>query len=289
MKRLLNPEGNETATPSPTPSAEPAPVPAAEGAPPVAAAAPEAPKPPAPKPEDRVAAKLALIAKRDREFAAREKALAAREKEQADIRALAATDPAKALELLGTDYGKVTDHILRSAKPVTAEDRVAALEARLERQAKEAEERAEAARIAAEQEAASDTVAEIEALIAGNEEKYELIAKTQNAQLVYDVMAAAGKKGTFLSIEQAAETTEAWLDEQASKTLTWKKIQSKLKPAEPAKADPLPTEPTPAPKSVTLTQDMAAAPRVSVDSMGLKTSSREIEISEAAKLLKFSK
>jgi hypothetical protein len=292
MKRLLNPEGNETATPAAPPAPTATATPAAEAAPVVPPAAPTAPAvpPPAPKTEDRLASKLATIQKRDRELAAREKALAAREKEAADIRAIAAQDPAKALEMLGTDYGKVTDHILKSARPVTAEDRVAALEQRLKQQEKDAADRAEAAKRAAAEEADNDLLAEIEALAydEANEDKYEFIAKTQNAQLVRDVMKAAAAKGTILTLEQAAETTEAWLDEQASKTLTWKKIQSKLKPAEPAKADPKPTDP-PAPKTATLTNDMTAAPRASVDASGLKSLSRDSDIAEAVKLLKFSK
>lgn len=291
MKRLLHPEGNETATPTP-PAATPVENAAPSTAPVETAPPPAAPAVPStPKPEDRVASKLALIQKRDRELAAREKSLAAREKELIDLRTLAAQDPTKALETLGTDYGKVTDHILRSAKPPSAEDRVAALEKRLEQQAQEAKDRAEAAKRAADEEADNDLLAEIEALTydEGNEAKYEFIARTQNAQLVRDVMKAAAAKGTILTLEQAAETTEAWLDEQASKTLTWKKIQSKLKPVEPAKAaDPKPTDP-PAPKTVTLTADMAAAPRVSSDAQGLKMLSRDSEIAEAAKLLKYSK
>ena len=281
---LLNAEGNSTAAPVTAPIPTPAPT-----VPPVAPVAAE--KPPV---SDKFASKFAALDKKGREIAAREAAITKREAELVDPRALAKTDPVKAAEMLGISYEEMTRHILETAKPRTTEGKLTEVEKRLQQLQDDIKNREVNAQRAAQEQAQADTLEDIANLVATEVDAYELIRETQNSQLVWDVMENyyhTHKK--ILSVQEACDHTEKYLDSQLDKTVQWKKVKSRFEKKLDASTPPpvaAPTAGTPAPKTVTLTESMSVAPRVSAEKYnGLRTLSRDNDIAEAAKLLKFTK
>jgi hypothetical protein len=284
---LLNAEGNSTAAPAtPIAAAPVAPVLTAPLTKPVVVEKPVV--------SDKFASKFAALDKKGREIAAREAAIAKREAELVDPRALAKTDPVKAAEMLGITYEEMTRHILETAKPRTTEGKLTEVEKRLQQLQDDIKNREVNAQKAIQEQAQASTMEDISNLISTEVDAYELIRETQNAQLVWDVMENyfhTHKK--ILSVQEACDHTEKYLDSQLDKTVQWKKVKSRFEKKLDASTPPpvaAPTAGTPAPKTVTLTESMSVAPRVSAEKHnGLRTLSRDNDIAEAAKLLKFTK
>lgn len=282
---LLNAEGNSTATAAPVIDATaPISTPISE---PVAAV----PPPVAPAPVvDKLAPKLAVLTKKEREISRREVELTRREAALLDPRATAKTDPLKAMEMIGLTYEEATTHILNTGRKLTAEDRTAAVEKKLKQMEDAALANAAAAKTAEAEAVKAETLEFIAHEVETAGEAYELIGRTQNAQLVYDVMEQYHTKtGQILSVKEACDHTEKYLDDQLTATLSWKKVQSRIAAKAAPAIPPAKEEPNSPPKTVTLTENMGQAPRVTSANTGLKQLPRDVEIDEALKLLKFTK
>lgn len=221
----------------------------------------EAPKT-EPKKDDS-SAKFAALAKREKaivkqqqeikareaSYAEREAAITAREAKIKESESIWDTDVFKALELRGYDYKKLTDLMLKgeSAAPKAPIDAEAAVQKALadfeKRQAeKDASREAEQKK---QQEAASQKQQEeyeqaynnfrkeIGSFISTNSSEYELTALYDQTDLVVDtVQGYFDEHKKVLSIKEACEMVEKYLEEEAQKALKTKKLSKYAAPSE---------------------------------------------------------
>lgn len=276
-----------------------------------------------PKKEDaKLAAKFAALSKKDKEARAREKALEAREKALAEKeKSLAAPKqdaaPAKedlnirmrrdpfgtmreewgldldVLTKIATNQGKLTPEMqLKLEQETTAktlEEKIKALEKRLEDEAKTKAEREQQA----QQEAAiKEFKGSIGELIKGNAAEYELLGLEEDpAQIVYEVIEAHYEKtkgfdpeqpdvGRILDIKEAADLVESHLFEEAKKYTSLSKIKGIFAPKEQPKAAS--EQPKEGATKTLSNEQTGSAPAAQKRAL-----TREEEFAEAAKLIKF--
>jgi hypothetical protein len=224
----------------------------------VEAKTPEASAPPAAKPTKDLSAEFAALARREKAivqkqkeaaarektFAEREAAIKAREEKLAEADKMWNTDLFKSLEARGLDYNKITKMYLegQAAPPKAAVDPGEAVSKALaDFEKKQAEK--EAAREAAdkksqEERAAQDQVAlqqayekfkgEVATHIKTNENDYELINLYDQADLVVDtIQQHFDNTQNVLSIKEASEMVEKYLEGEAQKALKSKKLGAK--------------------------------------------------------------
>jgi len=258
-----------------SPNTPPGPAPQAPGggkaAPPPTAAPPDskeaAPGAPEAPSEPKVSPKLQTLIRREAKalerekqaktqeeaIKAREQAIEAREAKMKEFESIRATNPRKALELLGMSYQDLTMAELNDGQ-ATPEQHVKTLEQRLEAEikAREDEKRqaAEESKKSAEHEERK-AIEQVHERIAGfvgeNNEKYELInfegAANPNKQsgifnLIYKVIDAHYLRtmdketgiGKMMSIPEACDKVEAWLTARYEKALGLKKFSSRVAP-----------------------------------------------------------
>ena len=172
-------------------------------------------------------------------LARKEKAIRAQEQESkrlAGIEKLAKESPLEALKALGLSYDQLTDLILGNEEKgePTADDRVAALEARLENERKERE-------TAAKAQADADTERKINTFKTGvlahgiksNPDKYECINARggDGVELVWEVIESYHEaNGEVLNWEVAAEQVEKHLEDEARAMLGLKKFKQATAP-----------------------------------------------------------
>ena len=262
------------------PAAAPPPAPAAEPAQ-EAAAAPETPKTEPVKAEGKpgeptVAERFAAMAKRERQMVERDRAIKEREAKLAERKAALkaaeerragyAQDPLKALSDMGLTYEDLTKRVLDKTDPSAQQSMaIRQLGEQVEQAkreaaaAKEAIAKAQAEREAAEAERAkAGFKAEVTSHIKANADKYELVSLYGQEGLVYATIEAEYERsGEMLTVDQAAEKVEKYLEAEAEKALKAKKFASKLQPPAPRPAAPTLTNavtPAPAPAKGKLTE-----------------------------------
>lgn len=220
--------------------------------------APEAQAQETPRQDPASKAFLAL-AKREKALQRERMAIRAEKDEIAKIRAEMAAlrqetetlkakpkSPREALERYGFSYKDATDYELNDGQP-TAEQiaRMAQEDVKRLREEKEDERKRSAEekqRLAKEQEEAvvEEFKGEISDFVKEHAEDYELIGLHDAQNLVYDVTEAHFiKTQRVLSIKEAADLVEKWLEEQAERTFKAKKFTAKGQPAPSGERSPL--------------------------------------------------
>lgn len=230
------------------------------GTTPPAVTAPVEAAPPAEAPQSeedkRAASRFAALSKREKALRERETQLKTWEAQQAEAKrqfqveqskfstiaqavANARTKPDELLKLAGVDYDFLTRYYLNNGAPAP-EDRVSALEQRLEQEKLDREARDRDAQTAAikQQEAQIQGLIDVYRkettnFISSNPEAYELIIAHEAYDEVFLLIAEHFQKtGVLLSPKDGAEQYEKMLEEGIEKATKLKKFQAKLAPQE---------------------------------------------------------
>ena len=158
-------------------------------------------------------------------------------------------NPLAMLEDHGLSYKELTDYILNN-NTVSTESQIKALQDKLEsvekqRELDRQEAQEKAKRAAEEREAAviTEFKSEIGNFLGREKEKYELTNLYDSADLVYDTVEEYFvKTNKVLSIPEACDLVEAYLEKQVEKSLATKKLSTKLpRPTEPGQPIAKPT------------------------------------------------
>lgn len=218
-------------------------------------------KPPEVLAEERVSPKLQTLYRRERAALDRERAAKAKESEvemklqgfaQREARlqefeTLRETNPLKALEMLGLSYQELTQVALADGN-VTAEVQVKKVEEKfdsfLKTQEEEKRKAAEDAKLDAtrrEEQATQEFKSEIHSFLETNAKTYQLIQFEGQQSLVYEVIDEHYNRtvdpktgiGKIMSISEASDKVEAFLEKKYDSALNLDKIKTKLTPAEP--------------------------------------------------------
>lgn len=159
-------------------------------------------------------------------------------------------DPDAYLQEAGLSYGSLTERNLQGGiDPKAILEKTNQTIAQFK---KEQEEKEKAAQEAAKTQAQKDYEARVGQFVQGiydfveqNQDTYELTNQTGQQNLIWEVIQAAAKRGTDMTVKQAAEKVEEYLSEQAEKVLSSKKFQGKytkvVKEEEAPKVTPAPT------------------------------------------------
>ncbi len=187
------------------------------------------PSPPQEEPVD-LSARFAALARREkraREVEARLKAQQEQYQQWEHARKAAKTNPIAFMEQNGLSYKEITDYLLNDNAP-TPEQRVKALEEKLE-QDRADREAAEQGRREAEINRTIETAkANIEEYVLSQGEAYELIQANGAYDTVFEVIQAYwNRTGEMLPVDTAAKYVEEHLEEQARKLLSLKKLAPK--------------------------------------------------------------
>lgn len=242
----------------------------------VVESAPEAPvaaaKPEETKKEEPLSAKFAALAKKEKAvvklreevkakeaaISAREAAIAEREAKIKEAEQLFDTDPFAALEKRGYTYQKLTDMILsgkttvekKPEDPVEVAKRIADdLRKEFAEKEKAREEAAKKAQEEAKKKQEEELAAayeqyrgEVAAFVEQNSDQYELINMYGQQELVIDTVNGYYETHKrVLSVKEACDMVESYLDEEAKKVFAakkYKKQQEEAKPATPKKEEP---------------------------------------------------
>lgn len=195
-------------------------------------------------------------------------------------------NPLKHLQDEGYDFDKLTEMQLNDQNPTPEmmlerakkelesgyKSEIEKMRAELAEKEKVAQEAQEKAELEAQEKIKADYQTEINAYLEQNAEKYELINLNNAQSIVYDVVEQFyDEHQRILTLEEAADFTEKYLEEEANKLLKAKKLNKQ----QPQKQQSEPKE------SFTLSNDMSTqVPRGDVRKL-----SREEEIQEIAKKL----
>ncbi len=196
---------------------------------------------PTEKPATRESARFAELAKRQRELTQRQLELKAKEERLSPVEqalSKAKENPLAALEALGMTYEDLTHYILNEGREPAPEDKLAAIEKRLndrETAEREAREREANERVEA-------TLSQFKASIAeaakSAPDKYELIlaAGDYGTELVFDTVSEYFQSNQqVLPLERALEAVEEYFEKEALKIAQANKIKAKLAPPVEAK------------------------------------------------------
>lgn len=269
---------------------------AAVGTPEPTALAPEAPVVEKPEEDPKFAARFAALSKRERQILDREKAIKAREADTEyqsymSSKKNAKENPLAYLQTAGLSYEELTNYLISqvdSTKPLTADDKIAALEKRIEED-KQARVREAQEKEQADLQAAVDQYkTNIKDHIDSDKDKYELIHANDGHDLVFEVALAhwentgGAKGGEVMAYDKAAEAVEAYLEQQVrDKILKTKKFA----PAEPeAKKDGVPGQKLTVPSPTLTNRNTVTAPSLNSPS---KFMSDEDSKRRAAALLRW--
>lgn len=249
------------------------------------------------KEQDRLAAKFAALSRKEKQIRQRELQMQQMQKEQEQkiaemqkqleeersYRSKLKQNPLKALEEEGYDYEKLTEMQLNNQNP-TVEMQLRRMQEEMDRKystelenlKKQLQEKEEKEKKEREESTLSTFKKQIEETVKGNVEKYELINNNEAFDLIYDVIEEYyNTHDKVLSIEEAADYTEQYLEDEAKKLLALKKFQ-KEQPKVEAKKDSNKTQ-------ATLSNSMASELPVSNG----RPKSREESLAEAAKLIRW--
>ena len=189
---------------------------------------------------------------REAAFATREAAIAVREAKIQEAESLWDKDVFKSLEARGLDYNKLTKMFMdgqntppkQTLDPAEAvskalaefEAKQAAKDAAKDSEQKAAAEKAAAEQTAREQEAYSKFKSDIEDFVKTNETDYELINLYDQSELVVDtIQEHFNNTNKVLSMKEASEMVEKYLEEEAQKALKSKKLSAPKETAAPKK------------------------------------------------------
>ena len=250
----------EQSPPPSNPVASEAPV---QAAPEGVQATPVAPEPK----KDPLSPKFAALTRKEKELRTREIALKEREAKAQGWESDTKTFKENPLEFMkkhGLSYEQLTHMILNDGKP-TQDQKNSSLEERVTNLTKQIEEK----ELRQKEEAEKQSQAQVEQVVASfksditdfiktNFEKYELIATAQAEESVYELVEAHYQQnGRVLSISEAADQVEAYLEEESRKFLGLKKFQKKE-----SSSDPVPhpgSSKSEQPSSKTLSNSMSSS------------------------------
>lgn len=216
------------------------------------------------KPAPRDGARFAELAKRQRELTQRQLDLKAKEDRLGPVEqalSKAKENPLAALEALGMTYEDLTHYILSEGKEPGPEDKLAAIEKRLnEREAAEREAR---------EKEASDRV---EATL--SQFKASIVSSAKADPAAYEMILAMGDYGTelvfdtvseyfqsnqqVLPLETALQAVESYLEGEALKVAQANKIKARLAPPSAKETDKT-TERQSGQQTVTLTNKLVSS------------------------------
>lgn len=212
----------------------------------------------APKVEEKVSNKLQVLMQREKaaverekaaksaeeKATAREQALTAREAKITEFEKLKEKDPMKALELLGLNYQELTTVALADGN-VTPELQIKKVDDKLnsylksqeDEKRRQVEDAAKSAK-AQEEQATVDFKKEIDTFVTDNSTKYQLTQFEGQQSLVFDVIEEHYNKtmdvntgvGKIMSITEAADKVEAYLEKRNEERLKLDKVKAKLSP-----------------------------------------------------------
>lgn len=195
------------------------------------------------KKEKGILAKMEAYKSQESNVASREAQLAAREAKLSEFESLR-SNPMKALESLGLDYNQITQYMLNNGeKPVELQlkdvmsevEHMKQLQADSKAQAKKEQEDAMKVQ---EAEVIESFKTEISSFLKTNVEKYELIQGFKQESLVFDTIEeyyTANNK--VLSITEASDMVEKYLEQEAEKALSFNKIKAKANPQPAVKVE----------------------------------------------------
>jgi HPt (histidine-containing phosphotransfer) domain-containing protein len=190
----------------------------------------------APKEDDDFAARMAHVSKREAKLVEKQRALAEAEKTHKQFASLkervAAGDMQAAMEvlgLLGTDYDRLTSHVINGVDPEKA--KFDSLEQKIEALKKESLEKDQRAKEESEARAIASFKGRIADAIEKNKDEYELIAMhgEEGNALVYDVVHTNWTKtGKLMPLQEAFTKVEAYLLDEYNKSVSKFKVAKKL-------------------------------------------------------------
>lgn len=241
------------------------------------------------KKED-AAKKFAIISRKEKEL--RLKELALKEKEAAlakykDLDKEVSSNPLKLLEKTGLTLDQLLEAAAKDGEAPTADDKITAIEKRIEAYLQSVEEEKQTRlkadeeskkqqELKAQQEVIDSFKKNIENELKAKADEFELIIGEGAFDLVFEVINEHFEKtGDMMQTEVAASKVENYLEEQASKYLKYKKLSGKLS---------LEQTPQKTPSMPTLNSAMSPKTEPPKD----RPKSREERLAEAAKLLKWS-
>ena len=193
---------------------------------------------PPPAEDDRLRRGFSALTKKEKALRQKEQQIKAAEDQLKRLEALrqkAKDNPIEVLQEFGLTYDQLTDYILGTQKEVTPEDRIAAIEERIERERKEAEERAakaEAERI--ERTIASWKEHTLKRGLQADADRWELVNSRgdDGVELVWEVIESYHQThGEVLDWQRAADEVEKHMESEARKILGLKKFQTKAQSA----------------------------------------------------------
>lgn len=230
-------------------------------------AAPPAPAPEAPKPQDdpNFASKFAAISKREKELFSKQQELKKLQEKYAkyeELEKLRAEDPYRYAKETNLDLDRLILGATKDGVEPTAEEKYQAKVDALEKKIADYEaglERDKIQKAEREQQQTIDSFKKsIQDKLKADPDKYELIHLEDAFDTVYDVIAEHfqrtsqdGQQGEVLGIEDAADKVENWLLEKATKYRQAKKLgfakaetppAPSLEAAAPANLDALPDD-----------------------------------------------
>jgi hypothetical protein len=189
----------------------------------------------------------------------REEWKAARAKD-AEVEALKRTSPLKWLEAQGITYNDLTAAALAGGKPPPdmavreIKEEFESYKAQQERMRKEAADAEKARQQAEYDRVVEEFKAEVNQFIDGKKEEYELITLHAATPVVYATIEehfANTKK--VLSIKDASDLVEKWLEDQVAKSLETKKLKAKVSPTTAKEPDKKLDNGTAQPRTITNT------------------------------------
>lgn len=213
-----------------------------------------------PKEETKdVSREFAALTRKQKEIYQKEKELKEKEamiRQIEELEALKDQDPLEYLNKKGLKFDDIVQRALKNGEEPTPEDKISALEKRIEQLVKAQEEKerlkeedAKRAKQEADEKAIASFKEKIKNDISGNLDKYELINHEGAFDIVFDVIEEAwlaDKTKPLMSIESAADLVEAHFFEKYQKALGLKKLASKAA-TKPESLNAVETESFPAP------------------------------------------
>jgi hypothetical protein len=184
---------------------------------------------------------FAALTKKQKDIFAKEKELKEKEamiKQLEEIEALKEQDPLEYLNKKGLKFDDIVQRALKNGEEPTPEDKISALEKRIESLIKSQEEKEKAKeeeqkrlKLEADEKAIANFKQKIETFVSGDLEKYELINHEGAFDVVFDVIEEQwlkDKTKPLMGIEEAAELVENHFFEKYQKALALKKLGKKV-------------------------------------------------------------
>lgn len=154
------------------------------------------------------------------------------------------TNPLALLEDNGMTYKELTDYILNNnsvsteAQIKAIQEKIEAVERQRDLDRQESERKAQEQAQAREAQVIQEFKSEIQSFLKSKAETYELTALYDSADLVYDTVEEYfNKTSKVLSIPEACDLVEKYLEGQVEKSLKTKKLSSKFQKPETAPAE----------------------------------------------------